>query len=927
MRELFKLVGEVSIAGVELVKRHLDSVDKAALKTAKELDKMGKTASAAGMALTKNITAPLLAVGAGLLYTAKKTADYAESILNMEQVTALSSATLQGFKHVADISGVSFEGLTGSIQQFSRQLPNIIKAGGPAYDAIKKLDVSIFDASGHVRDMNELFPEFINKLQDIKNVTERNSIAQQIFGRSINNLAPILGMTSEEFNKLLETGKKFAMNDDQLNAADKFGDAVDTLKLEFMALSREMISYIIPIFQNQILPLFKKHIVPLIYQLADAVKNTIDWFMGLSSETKKFYGILLLVAIGIGPVIKGFSELLFAAKAILPIISLLNAALLSMPFLLIVAGPLALTGIIKGLTKAYKDNIEAHKEWKVETLEQTAVNAFIARYRILVDLINNYSSAIKKDGSNASRLFGKELNAVLEIARSLGYVIEGDLNEQLTQLGNLASKLGGQLNLSTGAIAQFEKGVKATTDAIDDNANSTKKLSDFQEEWAQKVLEQQLAMTKNSEEQYRLRLQINEAEKQEAIKNALEKGENTAKITELYALKKKQIESDYTRALMEEYDKQNQAGTDWTRKLKEQAIEQSNDAIRKLELQKKLNEDDRINAVENARKKREDISQVNQYYDNIDAQFNAQINREKEAQNRKAMEGIKLSFFEKMDMLIKERDAAIEAAEAAHRETTNIRKSYFQQQMSLISEFANNEVSQVASVVSQIISLYNQQTQNKITLIDQQMEKEIAALDKSKMSNEEYQAAVSKIQKEADRKTRELKRDQAKREKALAIFNAIINTAAGIAASLAQGGIFGIVMAAIVAALGIAQIAIIAAQPLPLQKGAMVKGNRGGVQAEVGEGEEDELVLPMRTGVGILADMIIEKLSNLSLPWKEMSRFAMAPGGYQGGGVGMGGGEINLNIGVLIADDGGLKKLEKALLPFRVAEEQRRGSV
>jgi len=65
-----------------------------------------------------------------------------------------------------------------------------------------------------------------------------------------------------------------------------------------------------------------------------------------------------------------------------------------------------------------------------------------------------------------------------------------------------------------------------------------------------------------------------------------------------------------------------------------------------------------------------------------------------------------------------------------------------------------------------------------------------------------------------EKKRKALAREQAKDQKAVAIIQAIINTALAITAALAVPYI-GTVLAIIVGALGAAQIALIASQPLP----------------------------------------------------------------------------------------------------------------
>lgn len=79
--------------------------------------------------------------------------------------------------------------------------------------------------------------------------------------------------------------------------------------------------------------------------------------------------------------------------------------------------------------------------------------------------------------------------------------------------------------------------------------------------------------------------------------------------------------------------------------------------------------------------------------------------------------------------------------------------------------------------------------------------------------------------------------------KAGAIAQATINTYEGATKALAQGGFYGIAMAAAVIAAGLAQVAQISS--VKLADGGLVKAVTGGVPAVVGEGGSDEAVLPL----------------------------------------------------------------------------------
>ncbi len=88
-------------------------------------------------------------------------------------------------------------------------------------------------------------------------------------------------------------------------------------------------------------------------------------------------------------------------------------------------------------------------------------------------------------------------------------------------------------------------------------------------------------------------------------------------------------------------------------------------------------------------------------------------------------------------------------------------------------------------------------------------------LDAGLMTEEQHTQAIEQMDAEYDRKQEELEIKQAKRQKQQSIIQTTINTASGIVKTLSQWGIpWGLIPAGIMAAMGAAQIAMIAATPI-----------------------------------------------------------------------------------------------------------------
>jgi len=116
---------------------------------------------------------------------------------------------------------------------------------------------------------------------------------------------------------------------------------------------------------------------------------------------------------------------------------------------------------------------------------------------------------------------------------------------------------------------------------------------------------------------------------------------------------------------------------------------------------------------------------------------------------------------------------------------------------------------------------------------------------------EERNAALEELREETDEKVKEAQKARAAATKAIALAAAIMNTAQAITRTLASVPFpFNLPLAAAVAALGAIQVSRIAAQPLPMAEGGIVKKR---TLVEAGEAGP-ELYLPLEKAADFLAD-------------------------------------------------------------------------
>jgi len=352
-REIFKLHGVVSAGGLEGVKGALMELDGKLKKVDKAFAQFGRQATKLGTTFTKYFTAPLVAVGAAVAMAENKTIQYAEQLVKLNDITGLSTDTLQEFKHVAAMTNVEFDAISGAVEKFARQLPEIAKKSGPAYGALKQLGVNVFDSAGRVRDINELLPEMIKQIQQVPDPMARLAIAQQVFGRGAGELGPILKMTGAQ----LETMRREAhdmgvvMSGESLKAAEAFGDQVDKLKEQTNAMVMKLASDFLPVLRDEVLPLIQTKVIPAMREFAEKIRGLIQWFAGLDGSIKAVIGITA----AIGPLLLVMGKTVAITRELTAAFRLLRIAFFTNPFGIAILGAGALILAMERLNHLMND--------------------------------------------------------------------------------------------------------------------------------------------------------------------------------------------------------------------------------------------------------------------------------------------------------------------------------------------------------------------------------------------------------------------------------------------------------------------------------------------------------------------------------------------------------------------------------------------
>ena len=199
-----------------------------------------KAAAEAVMSVASAIGSAVVKLGEMVLGAAKA----ADELGTMATKTGLSTAELQKMQYAAESIDVSVETITGSMTKLTKQMNSAAKGSGSAADAFAKLGVAVTNDDGTFRDRNEVFNETIAALGTITDETERDAMAMEIFGKSAQELNPLILGGAEALQELGQHAEEagLIMSEEDVNALTELNNRFDILQQTASMAGNQMLA-------------------------------------------------------------------------------------------------------------------------------------------------------------------------------------------------------------------------------------------------------------------------------------------------------------------------------------------------------------------------------------------------------------------------------------------------------------------------------------------------------------------------------------------------------------------------------------------------------------------------------------------------------------------------------------------------------------
>lgn len=439
---------------------------------------------------TAAIEAAITAAVAAIFKFTSDAALWADDINTLSSVTGISTGELQKFAYASDLIDVSMETMTGSLTKLTRSMSTASENGtSRAAKSFDELGISISDSTGKLRDRQTVFYEAIDALGKIENETERDAIAMNIFGKSAQELNPLIKGGAKTLKELGDEAEKagLILSQETLDGLNEFNDKIDLLKSKGDAVQKVVASQMTPaldglvevgeelldeinkLAQSGELKKMAEELGKSIKNGAEALKNIIGFIwnykeaIGAVAVAMVAFKAAMTISNLVNSLVVGFQALKIATDSETTSMGALNAVMDANPIGLVVSAIAALTAGLVTFALTTSDSTDAVEEMNeaLDEISNTAndtINNAEAEASLISELGKRYEELRQKQNLSATEQ--TELaNIAEQLAQKMGLTTE-ELRDQAGGYKDLSKEIE---NYSKILVAKAK--VEATTEA------------------------------------------------------------------------------------------------------------------------------------------------------------------------------------------------------------------------------------------------------------------------------------------------------------------------------------------------------------------------------------------------------------------------------------------------------------------------------
>ncbi|MBQ1573422.1 MAG: hypothetical protein IIZ78_20045, partial [Clostridiales bacterium] len=306
-----------------------------------------------------------------------------DEIDKSSQKLGVSSETYQELSYAMERSGTSIDTVKKGMVNITKALDGTANGVAGASDAFDSLGVSLTNADGSMKSSEQVLLDSIDALASMEDETARNAKANEIFGKSYQELAPLLNSGADGIKDLMQEASDYGMvmSQDAVLASASFEDSLTKLQGTFGGLKNNMVGAFLPSV-TQVINGFTDLVAGADGagdSIRDGIEGMIDEFKNMIPNVTSMINEVVDMVLEIAPdIITALADgITTALPQLMPVISKTITTIVSLVVKLlpqiIDAGIQILTGLIQGIADALPDLIAMLPEI-IQTIVEVLVN-------------------------------------------------------------------------------------------------------------------------------------------------------------------------------------------------------------------------------------------------------------------------------------------------------------------------------------------------------------------------------------------------------------------------------------------------------------------------------------------------------------------------------------------------------------------------
>lgn len=203
--------------------------------------------------------------------------DRADEINTNAKKYGIDTATLQKWEYASEIVDVSTETMAKSMAKITRSLNQWRKGNKSTIADYEKLGVSVTKANGQFRSQEDIFYDVIDALGKMDDEVEADIMSNQIFGRSFQEIEPLVSATSDEIKRLGNEAEDMGliMPQEQLDNLNEAKDALDKLEYQMGVLLAPVVEALAPHIESMAKWLSEKLAAPKTQEIIEKIAQAV----------------------------------------------------------------------------------------------------------------------------------------------------------------------------------------------------------------------------------------------------------------------------------------------------------------------------------------------------------------------------------------------------------------------------------------------------------------------------------------------------------------------------------------------------------------------------------------------------------------------------------------------------------------------------